>query len=244
MRKYLTLAILIIVFQAKAQKSIEVDPFTKILVGPHVELVLEQGDNEQVELENLHIDESKINVKVKGTTLLIYLEDARISTKHRKVKTNNQKYKEPVYKGTIVTAKVTYAYLNKLSLRGEEYHQALTNLEADKFKVKMYGEGELVISQINTDYFKAKLYGDNQIQLKEGQIRKQKYKSFGENKVDSRGIESQYAKSKNYGENKLKIAVSDKIKFTAMGESSIGYKGNAKVKKGIVLGENEIYRIY
>ena len=219
------------------------DRFNKVLVGPHIELILEEGDHETVTLSNLKIDDRKVNVKVSGNTLVIYLDDARITTKHRKTYEEGYKKKVPIYKGTMVTATISYKYLTKLSLRGEEYHLAKSTLDADKIKVKMYGTGELHINSIQSESLKVKLYGNNLIRIVDGKIRKQKYKSYGENVIDSENLECQIAKTTNFGESKIKLHASEKIKFSSLGESRIRYSGVTWIKKGIVLGKNEIYRV-
>jgi len=243
MKKLLTAAFIISFYTAYPQEFQSVEHFNKILVGPHIELILEEGDSETVLLSNLEVDDDYVNVKVKGNTLVIYLDDARITTKHRKVNDNGYKMKVPVYEGRMVTATVSYKYINKLSFRGEESHEVNSTLDVDKIKVKMYGEGELHIGSIEAETLKVKLYGDNLIQIKEGNIHKQKYKSYGENVIDSKNLQSAIAKSSNFGENEIKLQASDKIKFSSLGESTIKFSGVSRVRKGLVIGENEIYRV-
>ncbi|NNF35587.1 MAG: hypothetical protein HKN68_15885, partial [Saprospiraceae bacterium] len=225
MKKLLAVALFLCFFTAYSQEYRIVEPFTKIMVGPHVELLVEEGDNETVLLSNIEVDEDKINIKVKGNTLKIYLDQAKVATKHKKEKNKGYKMKVPIYEGRKVTATVTYKYLHKLSLRGEEKHEVKSILDTDKFKINLYGEGRLVIGEIESEVIKAKLYGNNYLNIKNGTTYKQKYKSYGENKVDTRNLESTIAKSSNFGENDIRLQASDKIKFSSMGVSIIRYSG-------------------
>jgi hypothetical protein len=43
-----------------------------------------------------------------------------------------------------------------------------------------------------------------------------------------------------YGDGFFKLNVSKKIKVTSYGEATVLYKGNAQLKKGIVIGESTI----
>ena len=88
-----------------------------------------------------------------------------------------------------------------------------------------------------------KLYGDNYFKIQQGNVHKQKYKSYGENVIDSYSMHSVIAKSSNFGESEIKLRASEKIKFSSLGESTIKFSGVSRVKKGLVLGENEISRI-
>lgn len=245
MKKLLVIAAVLVAFQATSQEFRSVDHFTKVMVGPHVELVLEKGEHETVTLTNLGVEFSEVNVKVSGNTLMIYLDDARIVTKHRKEKHSEYGYKSkvPVYKGTQVTATVSYNYLHKVSLRGEERYVVMNPVSSDRFKVKMYGEGTLEIPEINAEKMKVKLYGDNELHIEGGKVTKAKYKAYGENEVHSDHLITDVTKSSNFGENSLRVNASDRIKWSALGESVIGYKGVSHVDKGIVIGENESYKI-
>jgi hypothetical protein len=243
MKKILTAAFILFTYSAYSQQSYTVDHFDKVLVGPHIELILEEGNREKVDLSNVQVEESEINVKVEGRTLYIYLDEARFTTKHKKVKTHGYKTKEPVYRGTKATATVTYNYLSKLSLRGEESHKVKGTLDSDKLIIKMYGEAQLQFESIDSETIKAKLYGDNLIEFEDGKIRKQKYKSYGENVIDARRLQCSIAKSTNYGESKIRLHASEKIKFSSLGESSIEYSGVHKLRRGIILGDNEMRRI-
>lgn len=243
MKKIFALALLFTFCKSYSQEYRSVDPFTKVLVGPHIELILEKGASETVLLSNLDISEDEINVKVTGKTLKIYLDEARVTTKYHKIYENGYMRKIPVYKGTKVRATVSYKYLENMSLRGEERHEVKSDIDADKVKVKMYGDGQLHISSISSDYLKAKLYGDNLIKIDGGDIRKQKYKSYGENVIDSRNLKSLVAKSSNFGESEIRLHAVEKIKFSSLGESSIEYSGVSRIRKGIVLGDNEIQRV-
>jgi len=226
MKTVFTVLLIASFYSAFSQEFQSVDHFNKVLVGPHIELILEEGEHETVTLSNLRIDDRKVNVKVSGNTLVIYLDDARITTKHRKTYEDGYKKKVPVYKGTMATATVSYNYLSKLSLRGEEHHEVKSILDADKMKVKMYGEGELFISSIQSDALKVKLYGANLIRIKNGSVRKQKYKSYGENVIDCENLRSVIAKTSNFGESKIKIHATEKIKFSALGESRFNIVGS------------------
>ena len=243
MKKVFTAALIFTSLSAFSQEFRSVEHFNKVMAGPHIELILEEGDSETVTLSNLKLNDKELNIKVKGNTLLIYLDDARYTTKNYKVKDNGYKRKVPVYEGRMVTATITYKYLHKLSLRGEEIHRVNSTIDASKMKANMYGEGELHIASIDSETLKVKLYGDNLFRIEQGKIRKQKYKSYGENVIDGRGLESLVAKSTNFGENRIKLQASEKIKFNSLGESTIEFAGVSRVKKGIVIGDNEVYRL-
>ena len=229
---------------AQAQsKTYEVNSFDEIIVSPHIEVVFEQADRESVFIENSDIDLEKLNVEVKGNTLHVYLDDAKVYTKSKKVNYEDYKGKQAIYDGTLVTAKIYYKDLDLVSLRGDEKHRLKSTLKGEKFKMLLYGEPEVYISSIDLDEFRATLYGEAYLEVKEGRAREQKIVSYGESEVNTLGVNNKSAKITAYGEGRVSLAVSDDLKVTAYGEASVHYKGNPDVNKGIVIGEARIHRM-
>ena len=101
-------------------RTVDVDTFDKVIVSPHVQVVFQQGDSENVAIESSAVSEDKINIEVNGKTLRIYLDGARDVTKSEKTNENGYEQRKSIYNGTVVKATVTYKKLEELSLRGEE----------------------------------------------------------------------------------------------------------------------------
>ena len=66
-------------------KTYEVEAFEKVIVSPHIEVTLMEGDEESVTINNAKVAMDKINVTVEGKTLRLYLDDARVVTKSEKI---------------------------------------------------------------------------------------------------------------------------------------------------------------
>ncbi|WP_157637684.1 GIN domain-containing protein [Flexithrix dorotheae] len=221
-------------------QSQELPLFEKILVSPNINLVLEKGNKEAIRFESIGIKEEKIKFEIKGKRLRIYLDGAKVFPKNKKIKNGGWKQKMNIYEGVSVTAYVTYKTLRKLEFRGEEKAVCKTLIEAKKFVVKVYGEGEVKLAFVETTKLKANLKGENRLRIESGNAYKQVYKSFGENIVKTENLLSQKTKVKSYGEGRLAFNSSEKVKVTSFGEVDIRYEGTAKLKKGIILGESDI----
>lgn len=237
--------ILLMALDAKAQlKAQNIGHFEKIIVSPHIELILEQGDIESVVIENARVSEEEINVKVIGNSLRIYLDDAKTITQYKKKKEDGHKWKTPMYSGKMVTAHVTYKSLKKLSVRGEEDVIVLNEISAKKFRLKLFGEIKMDVASMKVGKLKTTLYGENRVNINGGSAESQVLICYGENKVDARGFISKNTKTKSFGESELKLNVSKEIRVTALGESEISFVGDARVNRGIMIGENRIYEYY
>ncbi len=227
---------------AFAQEEIvrKVHSFNKITVSPKISLVLQKGERESVRITYSNITSNKINVEVVGDKLRIYLDDARMFDKRERNYSENGNGKVSIYEDVSVTAYVTYRFLTELEMRGEETLTCESAIEADKFKLKVYGEAEVNLLSLKAHEFKASLYGVNNIKIKSGESAHQVYRLFGENKIDTRGLESITASARVYGEGRLQMKASDEVRINAFGEPKIDISGSPRISRGIILGKSHI----
>jgi hypothetical protein len=243
MKKLLISTLLVAIgYFALAQEEVirKVPSFNKISVSPKINLVLEKGEKESVRIVYSNVVANKINVEVVSDKLRIYLDDARLVDKRQRVSDDNYSTKVSVYHDAIVTAYVTYRFIKELEMRGAETLTCENEIEADKFKLKVYGEAEVNLASLKTHKFKASLYGENTIKIKSGESVHQVYRLFGENKIDTRGLESTTASARIYGEGRLKMKASDEVRINAFGEPEIDISGNPHISRGIIIGRSNI----
>lgn len=225
------------------QKTFTVGSFDEVIISPHIEVIFEKADEASVVIENIDVSMDKLNVEVKGKTLHVYLDDAKVYTKSEKVKYDDYKGKHSIYNGTIVSAKIYYKDLEEISLRGDETHKVESILDGDELSVKIYGESEVYLNEIQVDQFHATMYGESYLEVKDGIAARQRIISYGEGEVNTFGVQNTTAKVTAYGEGRVKLSVSDELKVTAYGEASIHYKGSPMVNRGLVIGEATIHQI-
>ncbi len=225
------------------KKTFDVGSFDEVIISPHIEVIFEKADTQSVVIEDIEVSMDKLNVEVKGNTLHIYLDDAKMYTKSEKVKYDDYKGKHAIYNGTIVSAKVFYTELEELSLRGEETHKVISPIKCEKLTLKIYGEGEVYLKQIEVQEFYTTMYGESYLEVKEGNAKRQRIISYGEGEVNTYGVQNSTAKVTAYGEGRVKLKVSDELKVTAYGEATVHYKGSPMVNRGLVLGEATIHQV-
>ncbi|MEM7085017.1 MAG: DUF2807 domain-containing protein [Bacteroidota bacterium] len=245
--KYLKLSIEITLFllasNLLAQKTTTVASFDKVIISPHIESTFVKGSEESVTILDSSVSEDKINIEVNGGTLRVYLDDAKEVTKHEKVIIDGVKRNVPIYKDKVLTIVVTYKNIDVLSLRGEQRTLCKDVLDAEKFKLKIYGESEVVFNEVNCNEFDAVIYGESNFTIKKGTIDRQKITAYGEGIIDLVAVNNRISKLKAFGEAEFTVQSSEHIKFTAYGEAQLHYKGSASISKGISIGDYEISRI-
>lgn len=241
--KFSVLALVLIAFSATAQnKTIPVSDFDSVIVSPHISVTFKQGSEESVMVESITEPMEKFNVEVKNRTLSIFLDDARITTKNKKERSEYYTGSKPIYNGTVARLIVTYKDINELDLRGEEKFLFESTIEADRLRLKVFGESEVIMNGVDVNTLQAALYGESHLEILAGNVETQKITAYGETTVNTQNVESKETKLTAYGSGTFQLNVADRLKVTSYGEATITYTGNPDVNKGIVIGETTIVK--
>lgn len=224
-----------------AQNSRLVDPFDKVIISPFIQVEFVQGGEERVTIENCTVDPSKLNVEVKGNTLRIYLEGAKETPKWDGYP-NNQENGQ-VYEGTVVKARVSFKNLAEVSLRGDEDQLFKGLVKAKDFRLKVYGNSEVVFDEVDMEACHGTFYGDNTLLIKAGKIENQQYTVYGTSNIDCQEINNTNSKLTTYGDAEYYVHASNEIKVTLFGDASLYYKGNPVISKGLNFGDMKVSRL-
>ncbi|MEJ7643976.1 MAG: DUF2807 domain-containing protein [Chryseolinea sp.] len=228
-------------FSVTAQEiNRELRSFRKIVASPKINLILEKGDQESIRLVYNNVSADKINIEVRGHTLRLYLDEAKVTEKMERL---NSGERRSIYNDASVTAYVTYEELEHLEIRGNQELTCNSPISAERFTLKAYGENEINLSSVNTEYMKTSLYGGNDLHIKGGKAEFQKYKLFGENKIDTQELKSYSATANSFGESRIKLTTQDQLRVNAFGESQISYNGEASVNTGLIFGNTRISKL-
>ncbi|MGI9549915.1 MAG: head GIN domain-containing protein [Aurantibacter sp.] len=225
------------------EKIFDVEHFDKVIISPHIQATLIEGDEESVHIDYANVSEDEINVEVEGNTLRVYLEGAKTLDR------NERKYDEAYhksrahYEGAQVKAIITYTNLEVLSVRGEKRIDCESKIDQKDFTLRIYGESQVYLSEVDLEKLKVTIYGESYLEVEKGTVDYQRYTAYGESKVNTMSVTNSAAKITAYGESDFRVNVSDKLKVTCYGETHITYEGSPEVDRGIVIGEATIRKI-
>jgi hypothetical protein len=222
------------------EMSRELPSFTRLVASPRINVILTEGEQESVRIVYHRIDPDKINVRVKGKTLQLYLDDSKVTEKLTRVDAHE---KRSIYADVSVTAFVTYRSLRHIQIRGDQELTSTTPLTSEKLTVRAYGRNEINLASVKSGYFRARLYGENRLKVNGGKVEFQKYKLYGDNKIDTEALKSFYASATIFGESSLKLTTQDELRVSAFGESRVTYNGAPRVNRGLIFGSTEIRKI-
>jgi hypothetical protein len=212
-----------------AQEVRSIDNFKKLKVHPGIDLILEQGENASVRLSSGNVAYERINTEIKGNTLQISLENYKCDMVQ-------VEYPETPR----VIAYVTFTTLEKLVLMGDGKVLSKSPIAGEKFKLKAYGEQDILMHSVETHYLKTALYGDVKLEIHAGKTERQLVKSFGDNDIDLTNLQSNTGKIRSYGDCNADLYTKEVLKVTVFGDSNISYKGNPSKQRKFVLGDASV----
>ena len=221
------------------QKSMGPVDFTKLEVGPRIELVMVEGDQADIQLEFFGIHPDELHFKQSGKKVRMYLDKAKNWEKQKKIYTDYGHFKEAWYEDGYVVAYITYKELSKLVIKGDQDVDLKGSITDDIFKLKVYGDLDIEIDEIRAERMKVKMYGDCSLSFDSGSVAKQKYVLFGEHDIDASAITGELAKLTNFGDSHLDLNP-ERVKMTAFGETDLVVGRGTDVRKGLVIGETDI----
>jgi len=242
-KKYITILCFCVVTVSVAQTKQIVNSFNKVVISPHIEAVLVEGDEESVTIIENKLSSDIVNIEVKGKTLRVYLDDAKEVTKSKTIRVNGIKRKVPIYKNKVLSIIVTYKKIEELSTRGEQVITCKSSLKQDNLNLKIYGESQVTLTNVELNNLQVAIYGESEFVIQKGKTTNQKITAYGEGNINLFAIDNKSTKLRAYGEAEFKINASEKIKITAYGDASLEYKGNASISKGIAIGDVNISQV-
>jgi hypothetical protein len=214
-------------------KTEPLESFSKVVVGPHIEVKFKKSNEESIELSEMKISRDNIVIKNTSGKLEIFLKDARYLSKTSKVDDKNI----PIYDGTILTVQLNYKNITKAVVRSREKF-FIDHISGERFKLKLYGSPSFEISNLKVDKFTTKIYGESQLNVLSGSTIEQKLKIYGKNEV-LLGNNNDQSRIYSFGNNEIEAKVSKKIKLTSLGELELENRGEAEIKKFFSFAEKK-----
>ncbi len=245
--KYILIIVLFcIAGNVRSQQAYEIGRFDRVVVSPHINLVLVKGEREEVKIEALGVDEDKIYVEEHNNLLSIYLEGARYFERNDDFYDNDDRWRSDGYKGVEVTAYVTYSYLESIQIRGAQKLTCLDPIDQDELKVSIYGEVEATFGKLVLDELRLSVFGENNVIVQSGNIDDQIIRCYGTNDLSLEKVFAKEIKLSSFGNNYFNLQADDEIRVTSFGDAEIEFTGNAFISRGIIIGDTNIdrYHIY
>jgi len=198
-----------------SQEERSIESFDKIEINGLGEITVELGEEEALTVEAEDNLLPYLETYVRGTTLVIEIEDGR----------------------TIIPTEPVKFYLTVVSLDGVTVSGLgnifLPKIDTDRFRIDISGAGNIDIDSVYADSFDATMSGLGDLTIGDGQVATQDVTISGSGKYSARTMESDEASITISGLGSATLRVSQYLKVTISGGGDVNYYGNPEVDSEI-----------
>src|SRR6185295_13417771 len=233
------------ILQAQSKEDRSVSPFTKIDNNVPLDIVLEKGSKENVNVDVTGVALQKIITTVEGNTLKVSMEKGSY---------NN-------LKGKIT---ITYVSLSGLSNMGSGDITCKSDIDAADFalntsgsgdihvegKVKTTnfnfqhkGSGDVTLSTLETANLAISMMGSGDFKAASGTASKQTIDLLGSGDVEIAGLTGESCTLAIKGSGNIETNVSNTLQGSISGSGNVEYKGDPKVKQVDVKGSGSVSKM-
>lgn len=202
---------------AQKTKNVAVKSFNEINVSSGIDLILTQGNSENLTITTDEEILKNVIVEQNGSSLKIKMKDGFSFSNFF----NGSKGGIKVY--------VNYKTLNAINSSGGSDVITKNQLKTDRLSIRSSGGSDINLDIICKD-LNIESSGGSDVDLK-GKAENMALNSSGGSDVNAFGLITQYAKVNSSGGSDVKIYVAKGLEASASGGSDILFKGDAALKK-------------
>ena len=197
------------------QEDRSVSGFNSLEINGLGDVTVELGNEESLTIEAEENLLPYLETYVRGSTLVIEIEDGRTIIPTKPVK---------FYLTVVSLEKVSVSGLGNISL---------PELEADQFSIDISGAGNIEIDALYADSFRATMSGLGDLNVNAGQVSSQTVTISGSGKYSADELDSDNATISISGLGSATVRASQFLKVTISGSGNVNYYGSPQVDSEI-----------
>lgn len=197
------------------QEDRSVSGFDSLEINGLGDVTVELGEEESLTIEAEDNLLPYLETYVRGSTLVIEVEDGRTIIPTKPVK---------FYLTVVSLEKVAVAGLGNISL---------PELEADQFSIDISGAGNIEIDGLYADSFRTSMSGLGDLNVNAGQVSTQTITISGSGKYSAAELNSENATVSISGLGSATVRASQSLKVTISGSGNVNYYGDPQVDSEI-----------
>nr|WP_298504383.1 DUF2807 domain-containing protein [uncultured Maribacter sp.] len=109
---------------------------------------------------------------------------------------------------------------------GEKVVRTESSINQKDLKLVIYGESKVYFNSLTVDLHSVNIYWESYLGIKDGLVQRQVYSAYEESEVNTVTLENISTKITAYGESNFRVNLSDCLKVTGYGETTINYMGD------------------
>lgn len=201
-------------------KTRSLAPFSRLRVDGPIDVQLQPGAGESVQVQADDNLEPLIRTEIEGDTLVVGLQPgASFSTRND------------------LRVRVDFKQLQGLQIRGSgDVH--LDRVQGERFDLEINGSGDAHIGLLQVRELRARISGSGDLQLA-GSAERQDFEVSGSGDVSAAALSGKQVRVRLSGSGDLRLGVADELDAELSGSGDLAYSGRPKLKSR-VSGSGEI----
>lgn len=219
----LAIAALVLVSCAQAQQTEtrNLDHFTKVHSGGSWEVVLKEGNSEEVKIEVKGVDMDKVKSEVEDGVLKLGLVNGS-------------------YRNVSVKFFVTYRELDGVKCSGSGEMEVLSDVEADDFEIGLSGSGDIILRSLVADRLEASISGSAEIKIMDGSVDYAEIKQSGSGDFEAEDLSIDELEVSKSGSGDTQVGDLGMISVRSSGSGDVVYSGSPRMGDIKVSGSSTI----
>lgn len=213
--------ILVSCAQAQQTETRSLGHFTEVHSGGSWEVILEEGNKEEVRIEASGVDLSKVRTEIEGNELKLGL-----------VKGSYNRVKLKFY--------VTYKSLEGLRCSGSGEIHVKSDVVAEDFTLALSGSGDIIMQSLRADELDASISGSAKIQIDRGAIGGAVISQSGSGDFEAEEVTFEELEVKKSGSGDTYVGDLGEISVRSSGSGDIVYSGSPRMGDIKVSGSSSI----
>lgn len=207
--------------QAQETETRKLDSFTEVHSGGSWDVILEEGNVEEVRVVVKGVALSKVKTEVDGKVLKLGLERGN-------------------YMNVDVKFYVTYKSLQGVKVSGSGDMVVKNNVIADDFYVGLSGSGDISMKSLMADRLDVSISGSADLEIKDGEIGKAEIKQSGSGDFEGKNLAINELNVSKSGSGDTEVGDLGKVSARSSGSGDIIYSGSPTMGDIKVSGSSSI----
>jgi hypothetical protein len=195
--------------------------FTTVHSGGSWEVILEEGNSEEVRIEVKGVELSKVKTEVSGGELTLGLEKGN-------------------YNNIDLKFYVTYKTLEGLKVSGSGEIEVMDNVIARDFSISLSGSGDVEMKNLMADRLKVSISGSADIEIRGGEIGDAEISQSGSGDFDAKDLAINNLNVSKSGSGDTQVGDLGMVSVKSSGSGDIIYSGTPKMGDIRVSGSSNI----
>jgi len=207
--------------QAQETETRTLGHFTKVHSGGSWEVILEEGNSEEIRIEAKGVELSKVKTEIDGDVLKLGLEKGN-------------------YRNVDLTFYVTYKSLEGVKCSGSGEIDIKSDVIADDFYITLSGSGDVYMGNLRADDLEASISGSAKIKIKGGAIGYAEINQSGSGDFEAEDLAIEDLEVSKSGSGDTFVGDLGEISVRSSGSGDIVYSGSPRMGDIKVSGSSSI----